>query len=740
MSENPTFASRVKSAWNAFFNKDPTTANYSEYGSSFYYRPDRPRTSNGSERSIVTAVLNRVAIDASAVAIKHVKLDENERYVETVNSDLNNCLTLEANTDQTGRAFIQDAVMSMLDEGCVALVPVDTTSDPERTDSFDIQTIRTGRITQWYPQHVTVEVYNEIVGEKKEITLPKKMVAIIENPLYAVMNAPNSTLQRLIKKLTLLDAIDEKTRSGKLDLIIQLPYVVKGEVKARQAEARRQSIEEQLTGSRYGIAYIDGTEHITQLNRSVDNNLMEQIEYLTSMLYSQLGITKEILEGTADEKTMLNYNNRTIEPILSALTDEMKRKFLTKNARTRGQSIAYFKDPFKLVPVSEISEIADKFTRNEIMTSNEIRQIIGMKPSSDPKADELRNKNLNQSADAMQAEEGTAVADQMVEEVDEELTDDDLAQVRRDSKLEEIDKIDQSLDELQNELDADAESDEEEEDASLKHYVSPYYDPVKAHEYYEEHKKLKGRTKNLNEEGKAAHDYVKKQLTEEKNKRIADSLAARDKKIETSKASYQRKSANEKNRKKIEAERLSAKKEADISQHRDQMNSRIAQLKDGLLAIRSKSGRAKERARIQEEIYKLKEENRAKAAEIKDEYRKGSLKNREDYSNNMTSHREEHKKNVSDARTEYKTAREKAIADYNAKYDQELDKISKEKRFNKEEKKKATSSKSSGGSSSGGTSTSSPTPTTTKKSPGKIVVSSDVVQKQRMKKGNYKWR
>ena len=398
-----SFGSRLKSAWNAFFNKDPTNE-WRDLGSVYSYRPDRMRFSRGNERSIVTAVLNRIAMDVAAVDLRHVRLDDNGRFSEIIDSGLNNCLDVEANIDQTGRAFIQDVVQSMFDEGCVAIVPTDTDDDPSdgMPGSFDIDKMRTGRIMRWYPQHVRVEVYNEIVGRKEEIVLPKSAVAIIENPLYAVMNEPNSTLQRLIRKLSLLDIIDENNGSGKLDLIIQLPYVIKSEARKKQAEARRTDIEQQLSGSKYGIAYTDGTEHITQLNRAVENNLMGQIEYLTSMLYSQLGITQEIMNGTADDKTMLNYNNRTIEPILSAIADEMKRKFLTKTARTQGQSIEFFRDPFRLVPVSEISEIADKFTRNEIMTSNEIRQIIGMKPSDDPGADELRNKNLNRSEEAEQ--------------------------------------------------------------------------------------------------------------------------------------------------------------------------------------------------------------------------------------------------------------------------------------------------------------------------------------------------
>jgi len=390
-----SFTSRLKHAWNAFFNKDPTDY-YKNVGISYTYRPDRPRLTRGNERSIVTSVYNRIALDASSVSIKHVRLDENNSFLSVIDSGLNNCLTVEANLDQTGRAFIQDTVMSMLDEGCVAIVPVDTTFNPKITGSYDILSMRTGKILEWHPSHVKVRVYNEKTGCKEDIVLPKSAVGIVENPLYAVINEPNSTMQRLIRKLNLLDVVDEQSSSGKLDLIIQLPYIIKTEARRQQAEKRRQDIVDQLAGSKYGIAYTDGTERITQLNRPVENNLMKQIEYLTSMLYSQLGITQSILDGTADDKTMLNYYNRTIEPILSAIVDEMKRKFLTKTARSQLQSISFFRDPFKLVSVNEISEIADKFTRNEIMSSNEIRQIIGMKPSDDPKADELRNKNLSE--------------------------------------------------------------------------------------------------------------------------------------------------------------------------------------------------------------------------------------------------------------------------------------------------------------------------------------------------------
>ena len=393
-----SIGSRLKHAWNAFFDQDSFRYRPS-IGPSYYYRPDRPMFSRGNERSIVTSVYNRIALDVAAISIQHVRLDEDGRFSSLIDgSYLNKCFDLEANIDQTGRAFVQDVVVSMLDEGCVAIVPVETDIDPV-SGSFKIETMRTGKVLEWYPEHVKLNVYNQRSGRKEDIIMPKSTVAIIENPFYAVMNEPNSTLQRLIRKLNILDAVDEQSGSGKLNLLIQLPYVIKTEARRQQAENRRKDIEEQLASSKFGVAYTDGTEHVIQLNRPVDNNLMSQIEYLTSMLYSQLGLTQSIMDGSADEKTMLNYTTRTIEPILSAIVDEMRRKFLTKTARSQRQTILFFRDPFRLVPVSNIAEIADKMTRNEIMTSNEIRQKIGMKPSNDPKADELRNSNLSQSTD-----------------------------------------------------------------------------------------------------------------------------------------------------------------------------------------------------------------------------------------------------------------------------------------------------------------------------------------------------
>ena len=412
-----SIGSRLKNAWNVFMNKDPSRE-YRNVGMSYSYRPDRPRLTRGNEQSIVNSVYNRIAMDCASVAIQHVRLDENNRFLSVKNSGLNNCLSIEANIDQTGREFIQDVVLSMFDEGCVAIVPVDTDDNPENGEigSYDILSMRTGKILEWFPEHVRIRVYNDRIGRQQDVLVKKRSVAIVENPLYTVINEPNSTMQRLIRKLNLLDIVDEQSSSGKLDLIIQLPYVIKTDARRKQAEQRRKDIEDQLAGSKYGIAYTDGTERITQLNRAVENNLLKQIEYLTNLMFSQLGITQSVMDGTADEKTLLNYNNRTIEPILSAITDNMKRKFLTKTARSQRQSIMFFRDPFKLVPVNDLAEIADKFTRNEIMTSNEIRQIIGMKPSEDPRADELRNKNLSESASEVAEDEKLAEANEATSE------------------------------------------------------------------------------------------------------------------------------------------------------------------------------------------------------------------------------------------------------------------------------------------------------------------------------------
>ena len=439
-----TIGSKFKRAWNIFMNRDPTSYQAASYfGSSYGYRPDRIRMTRGHERSIVTAICNRIALDVSAISLVHARVDENGHFLEYIDDTLHQCLTVEANLDQTGRALRQDIVMSMLDEGCVAVVPVEADFDPDENSSYKIYSLRTGKILEWMPQHVRVRLYDERTGRFEEVVVAKKYTAIIENPLFAVMNEPNSTMQRLIRKLNILDAIDEQSGSGKLDLIIQLPYVIKSQARKEQAEQRRRDIEQQLSGSKYGIAYTDGTEHITQLNRGVENNLMSQIEYLTKMLYSQLGITESVMDGTANEETMLNYHNRTVEPILSAIADEMTRTFLTKTARTQNQAISFFRDPFKLAPVSQIAEIADKFTRNEIMTKNEFRSIIGMRPSDDPRADELRNSNINQ------ADEESA----LLEDVAETQNGEFMTQEEYEAALADLDDLDAQLDDLEKELD-----------------------------------------------------------------------------------------------------------------------------------------------------------------------------------------------------------------------------------------------------------------------------------------------
>lgn len=397
------FSERIRRAWNAFLNRAPTDYYRDDNGSVSYVRPDRVKFTRGIDRTIVNSIYNRIAVDAASISIEHVKLDDNNRYLETVDSGLNQCLTVSANVDQTGRAFLQDVYMSILDEGCVAIVPIDTYQNPFTTQSYDILSLRVGKIVEWHPRYVVVDVYNDRTGKREKLYMPKDLVAIVENPFRSIMNEPNSTMQRLIRKLSLMDIIDEQSSAAKLDLIIQLPYVIKSDARRAEAEKRRSEIENQLANSKYGIAYADGTERIVQLNRPVENNLMAQVEYLTRMLYSQLGISEELLNGSADSKLQLAYNNRIIEPLVSAVADEMKVKFLTKTARTQRQSIMFFKDPFRMVPVDQIPEMADKLTRNEIMTSNEIRTVIGLKPAKDPSADELRNKNLNESSDEIKS-------------------------------------------------------------------------------------------------------------------------------------------------------------------------------------------------------------------------------------------------------------------------------------------------------------------------------------------------
>ncbi len=628
-----SFGSRLKHAWNAFTGN--VQMNYRDLGMSYSYRADRPRMSRGNERSIVTSVYNRIALDVAALNVQHVRLDENGRFLSVIDDGLNNCLTLEANVDQTARSFIQDVVISMFDEGSVAIVPVDTTTDPNVSGSYDIQSLRVGQILDWYPQHIHARVYNEQTGRKEDIVVPKSAVAIIENPLYAVINEPNSTMQRLIRKLNLLDVIDEQSGSGKLDLIIQLPYVIKTEARRQQAENRRKDIEKQLSGSKYGIAYTDGTEHITQLNRSVNNNLMSQIEYLTSMLYSQLGITQSILDGTADEKTMLNYNNRTIEPIISAIVDEMKRKFLTKTARSQLQSIAFFRDPFKLVPVNDIAEIADKFTRNEIMTSNEIRQVIGMKPSDDPRADELRNKNLSApSGEDGQTEE---TSDDTEDAEDEEPS---MTREEYEAAMRELDELDLELDELEAELDA------EEDDEELKHYASPYYDPVKAHEYYLKNRELKGRrsTAGLNDEGKNAARYVKEQLTSERKQKVEAHKQEMNSTIDS----------------------LREQKKSAVEVHKNAMQVKIDRLRAKLKGM-SKEDKARNKERIYGQIDSLREDNKQVRQQLQEAFKASST----------------------DLRSAHKEERTRLKNEYDEKYLQELDKIRSESKFKKVSKRKS---------------------------------------------------
>lgn len=490
------FTDRLKHAWNAFQGKQPLGFPYQNLGSSYGIRPDRPYLRLGGERTIIASIYNRIAIDVAAVNIQHVRLDQNDRFVEEIHSGLDECLTVQANIDQSGRQFIEDVVISMLDEGCVALVPVDTDINPLHTNGYDILSMRVGKIQQWFPEHVQVLVYNEKTGQKQEVVMPKSKVAIVENPLYTVMNSPNSTLRRLIHKLSLLDTVDEASSSGKLDMIIQLPYVIKTDARRAEAEKRRQQVEDQLSSSKYGVAYTDGTEKIVQLNRSLTNNLLDQIKYLQEQLYNQLGITEDVLKGTGDEKVMLNYYNRTVEPILGSIADAMKRSFLTKTARTQGQSIMYFRDPFRLVPLNDLAEIADKLTRNAIVTSNEFRGIIGFKPiTDDPQADQLRNKNI---AAVNDVDQGRSQEDSNQEEIDKAMAD--------------LQDQDRQLDQLEANL----------EQSALAHYSSPYYDPAKAHEYYLRTRELKGRTStgNLNDTGKAALTQVKQKLKEERDSTV----------------------------------------------------------------------------------------------------------------------------------------------------------------------------------------------------------------------------
>ena len=650
------FIDRLQHGWNAFMNKDPTRGYY-DTGPGYSYRPDRPRLTRGNERTIVTSIFNRIALDVASLNITHCKVDENGRYVSSIDSPLNNCLNLEANLDQTGRAFIQDVVISMFDEGCVAVVPVDTSIDPEISGSYNIESMRTGKILEWYPKHVKVRVYNENTGIKEDIKLPKSSVSIIENPLFAVVNEPNSTLQRLMRKLALLDVVDEQTSAGKLDMIIQLPYTIKSEARRTQAEARRKDIEMQLTNTKYGIAYVDATEKITQLNRPLENNLMKQIEYLTNMLYSQLGITQTILDGTADEQTLLNYHSRTIEPIASAIVDEMKRKFLTKTARTQKQTITFFRDPFKLVPVNNIADIADKFTRNEVLTSNEIRQIIGFKPSSDPKADELRNSNLNHPDE--NGNQGQKQGQGLPEQLNQ-------GNGEYEQAMGDLDELDAQLDDLESSL----------PDESLKHYASPYYDPVKAHEYYMKNRELKGEnsrksTAGLNDEGKAVARYVKNQLDTERKSKVDAHNNQTQAQIDVKKNNMD--------------STINAKKKnmiASIESHKTQTKEKIEKLREELKGM-SMDDWNKHAERIQSEIAKLRESNDTIRAKLQAEYSSESANLRTAYKNDSTNLRNAHK-----------TETARLSKEYEEKYKSELDKLKSDAKYIKVSKSSKSSKKS----------------------------------------------
>lgn len=672
------FIDRLQHGWNAFMNKDPTRGYY-DTGPGYSYRPDRPRLTRGNERTIVTSIFNRIALDVAALNITHCKVDENGRYVSSMDSPLNNCLNLEANLDQTGRAFIQDVVISMFDEGCVAVVPVDTSIDPEISGSYNVESMRTGKILEWYPKHVKVRVYNENSGIKEDIKLPKSSVSIIENPLFAVVNEPNSTLQRLMRKLALLDVVDEQTSAGKLDMIIQLPYTIKSEARRTQAEARRKDIEMQLTNTKYGIAYVDATEKITQLNRPLENNLMKQIEYLTNMLYSQLGITQTILDGTADEQTLLNYHSRTIEPIVSAIVDEMKRKFLTKTARTQKQTITFFRDPFKLVPVNNIADIADKFTRNEVLTSNEIRQIIGFKPSADPKADELRNSNLNHPDE--NGDQGQKQGQGLPEQSNQ-------GNGEYEQAMGDLDELDAQLDDLESSL----------PDESLKHYASPYYDPVKAHEYYMKNRELKGEnsrksTAGLNDEGKAVAQYIKNQLDTERKSKVEDHNNKTQAQINTNKANMNSTiNANKENMNST----IDAKKKnmtASIETHKTQTTQKIENLREELKGM-SMDDWNKHAERIQSEIAKLREDNDTIRTKLQAAYSEESAKLRSDNQAESAKLRTENQAESTNLRNAHKTETARLKSEYEEKYKSELDKLKNDAKYIKVSKSSKSSTKS----------------------------------------------
>lgn len=636
-------ASRFKNAFNVFMHPD---RNWRPEGFSYGYRPDKRPISYGNDKSIATVLYNRISMDSASIDLRHVRLDDEGRYLEEIDSELNNCLTLDANIDQTGRDLIQDVVLSMLDEGVVAIVPTDTDTDPEK-GGFDVLSLRVGRIVEWYPMHVRVDVYDERYGKHEEIVLPKESTAIVTNPFYSVINQPNSTMKRLIRKLNLLDLLDERIASGKLDIIIQLPYMIKGESRRRQAEMRRRDIEQQLIGSKYGIAYIDASEHITQLNRPAENAFLNQVQSLTDSVYNQFGMSKEILDGTANEITMQNYYSRTVEPIVSAIADEMKRKFLTKTARTQGQSIEFFRDPFKLVPVTTVAEMADKFIRNTILTANEFRQIIGRKPAPDANADQLINPNISQASNQLPA--------------GEEAFDDGVG-----LSIEDVDEAIAGLDDLDAQLDALEEEIDGKDLTEMKHYASPYYDPKKAHEYYMRTRELKGRsTSSLNDEGKKAARYVKNQLTEERKKKIEEH------KIKTDTGINNR---NAKMKEDLAVEKETTKEE--ITEYKDQAQLKIDRLRNTLSAM-SKEQKAANKEKINALIAEVRADNTAQREKLNAAYKELNTKTRASVREQNTSDREAHK-----------TEKARLTAEYNEKYYAELDKMLADKNFKKVSKKK----------------------------------------------------
>lgn len=642
-------------------NRDPTKYNR-DIGVSTYGRPDRIYLNRGAERTIISSIYNRIALDVASIDIMHVRLDSDGRYSETIDSSLNECLTLCANIDQTANAFFQDAVISMFDEGCVALLPIDTDSDPE-TGSFDVRSLRVGKIVEWYPAHIKADAYNDITGKREQIIFAKKDVAIIENPFYSVMNAPNSTMQRLIRKLSLLDILDEKTGQGKLDIIVQLPYTIKTEARREQAERRRKDIENQLTSSKYGIAYMDAAEHITQLNRPAENSLLSQIEYLTNMVYAQLGINSSILDGTANEETMLNYYSRIVDPIMAALTTAMKIAFLTKTARTQGQSILYFRDPFTLVPVSKLAEIADTFMQNAVLSANEFRQILGRKPSKDPNADLLKNNKLSPAAgqqtqlpfDQNQLTGESEVPEEDVEDDNEESVTLDYEQFL--DSIKALDAVDDELDALEAEVN----------DEELKHYASPYYDPVKAHEYYERTKKLKGRrsTAGLNDEGKAAAKYVKERITAEKKQKIQSSKDLKDKNIKTSSEST-----------KLTRKQAQEKKAATIKANSQKLQAEVKSLRESYKGL-SKEERAAKKEQVDAQIADMRARNKSEREKLSAEYKQ--------FSDRLSS---QHKTYSTEERGAHKERSDKYRQEADEKYEAELDKIRNTSSMQKQKKRK----------------------------------------------------